>query len=40
MNAYFAEYRLAREIEQQQAQGAVQFSKWLRCFFKFFGTIK
>ena len=36
----FAEYRMVREMEKQQAQGAAHFAAWLRVFFKFFGTIK
>jgi hypothetical protein len=36
----YAEFRMMQEMEKQQAQGAAHFGRWLRMFFKFFGTIK
>jgi hypothetical protein len=36
----FAEFRLAQEMEAQKANGQEHYSRWLRAFLKFFGSIK
>jgi hypothetical protein len=41
MNSYFAEYRIAREIEKQKQQlDAKQFNVWLAWLFKLIGDVR
>jgi len=41
MNAYFAEYRLTKEIEEKKAQlDAKQFNVWLGWLFKLIGGVQ